>query len=96
MWELCNVEKLHCMLYCMCVNFVLWDNCAVFGGQVMCVIVLDVRVLLCVSCVLWLCCGLFEGYIVCGLCCIWIMLDCGWFVFYVEVLCWDIWVDCVV
>lgn len=55
-----------------------------FGGKVMCMIVLDVRVLLCVSCVLWLCCGLFEGYIVCGLSCIWIMLDCVWLVFYVK------------
>lgn len=47
-WELYNVKKvaLYVGLYCMCVNFVLWDNCALFGGHVMCVIVLDVRVVL--------------------------------------------------
>lgn len=66
----------------------LWNNCTLFGGYVICVIVLDVRVMLCVSCVSWLCCELLEGCIVCGLCCIWIMLGCVQLVLYVEVLCW--------
>lgn len=74
-WELCNVEKvaLYVGLYCMRVNFVLWDNCALFGGHVMCVIVLDVRVVLSVSCVSGCVVGYSQVvlYVVCvvyGLC----------------------------
>lgn len=33
-WELCNVEKLHCMWDCMAyVSFDLWDTCSVLGGM---------------------------------------------------------------
>lgn len=79
-------------------NFVLWDNCAVWR-TCYCVVVLDVRVVLSVSCVLGLCCGLFEGCIVRFV----LYMDCvveGWIVcsLYYMLKCGvgGIWIGCVI
>lgn len=45
----CRKVALYVGLCCMCVNFVLCDDCAMLGGYVMCEIVLDVRVTLYMS-----------------------------------------------